>query len=435
MLNFLIKNILTSPVILLGMLISIGYILLKEKPMKIIVGTFTSMVGIELVLFGGNQFSQLFKPITKAVSENLGISGYIMDSYAMKSATQAYLGSKFGYIGYVFIIAFLINIVLVYFSKYTRVKGVFLTGNSGLTHSQSILFLVIITLGLNDLKSIIISGIIVGIYWSYSSTLAFEAVEKVTGGAGFTIGHNQQLGIWFFSKFAHLFGDPEKEDAEKLDLPSWLSIFNNNVVSVAIIMMIFVGAFILPLGSEKIQELSKGEHYLVYIFMIGIKFSMNMVILLTGVRMMVGELTSAFKGIQEKIVPNAIPAIDVAAILPFSPNAATLGFIFTTIGTIISILILIATKNPMIVLPGFVPLFFSGGPIGVVANKYGGVKSVIICSIMLGMIQTFGTVWAIKTIGTLIELNEGFVGWSGMFDFCTVFPFITEILKILGTIF
>ena len=182
----------------------------------------------------------------------------------------------------------------------------------------------------------------------------------MTGGAGFTIGHNQQVGLWFFGKIAHFFGKKE-QDAENLKLPGWLSIFNNNVVATCIIMWVFVGCFMIPLGITGIEELSGGDNWIVYLITLGITFSMDMVILLTGVRMMCAELTESFKGIQEKIVPNAIPAIDVAALLPFSPNAATLGFIFCTVGTVISMGILLLVKSPIMVLPGFVPLFFSSG--------------------------------------------------------------------------
>ncbi len=98
---------------------------------------------------------------------------------------------------------------------------------------------------------------------------------------------------------------------------------------------------------------------------------MYMVILLQGVRMMVGEINGSFKGWQDRFIPNAIPAVDVAALLPFSPNAATLGFVFCTFGTIFSMGILLLVHSPIMVLPGFVPLFFSGGPIGVLANRHG----------------------------------------------------------------
>lgn len=427
--RFIVNDFLTEPVILIGLLICIGYILNKEKPVKIITGTISAMVGIQMVIFGGTQFSNIFKPITTAVANSFGIHGYIMDSYAMKATTQEALGSAFGLVGYVFLIAFAVNLLLVWLGKYTKAKGVFLTGNAGIAHSQAILWLVIATMGLSGSSAVVVAGILVGVYWAFSTTLAYKTMEDITGGSGFTIGHNQQIGIWFFGKIAKYFGDP-KQDAEHLKLPGWLSIFNNNVTSVALIMALFVGAFMSPLGISGIQELAGKTHWFNFIILTGINFSMDMVILLTGVRMMCGELTGAFKGIQEKLVPNAVPAIDVAAMLPFSPNAATLGFIFTTIGTIIAMCVLLLTHTTIMVLPGFTPLFFSGGPIGIVANKYGGVKSIIICSILLGIIQTFGTVWAID----LMMYPQG-AGWSGMFDFATIWPAITEFFKFIGNLF
>lgn len=426
--DFLVNNFLTEPVILIGLLICIGYIASKEKPVKIITGTISAMVGIQMVIFGGTQFTNIFKPITTAVANSFGIQGYIMDSYAMKATTQEALGSAFGLVGYVFLIAFAVNLLLVWLGKYTKAKGVFLTGNAGIAHSQAILWLVIAVMGLSGSTAVIISGILVGVYWAFSTTLCYKTMEDITGGAGFTIGHNQQLGIWFFGKIARFFGNPE-QDAENMKLPGWLSIFNNNVTSVALIMAVFVGAFMAPLGISGIQQLAGKQHWVNFIILTGINFSMDMVILLTGVRMMCGELTGAFKGIQEKLVPNAVPAIDVAAMLPFSPNAATLGFIFTTIGTVIAMLILLATHATIMVLPGFTPLFFSGGPIGIVANKYGGVKSIIVCSILLGMIQTFGSVWAINQM-----MYPGGSGWSGMFDFSTFWPAVTEVMKFIGGI-
>lgn len=426
--NIILKDFLTQPVILIGLLIGIGYILQKEKSTKVITGTISAMVGIQMVLFGGAQFTSTFKPIAAAVSAATGIQGYIMDSYAMKATSQEALGDNFAFMGYVFLIAFAVNIILVYFGKYTKCRGVFLTGNAGTAHAQAVLWLVIANLMVKSTTAVIISGILVGIYWAFSTTLASGVIDDVTEGGGFTVGHNQQLGIWFFGKIAHLFGD-KKQDAENLKLPGILAIFNNSTTAVCVIMWIFTGAFMIPLGIGGIKELAGGSNWINYIIMVGINFSMDMVILLTGVRMMCSEMTAAFKGIQEKIVPNAIPAIDVAALLPFSPNAATLGFVFCTIGTAISIGILLLIGSPVLVLPGSTPLLFSGGPIGVVANKKGGIRAVIVCCLLLGMIQSFGTVWAID----LMQYPAG-AGWSGMFDFSTFWPAVTEVMKWIGGI-
>lgn len=427
--NF-IQAFLMEPALLIGLMIFVGYLLAKKPIVKVITGTFSAVIGLMMILFGGSQFSSTFKPVAEAVSKAFGIRGYLMDPYAMRATTQEALGSSFALVGYVFLIAFAVNIVLVMFGKYTKARGIFLTGNTGLAHSQAVLWLVVFWFGLNGIVSAVIAGVLVGIYWAYSTTLAFKATEKVTGGAGFTVGHNQTIGIWFFSKISKFFGNPEKHDAENIKLPGWLSIFNHNVTSVAIIMTVFVGGFLLTTGIDTVQELAGKTHWLIYIINLGLNFSMYMVILLTGVRMLVGEINSAFKGIQDKLIPNAVPAVDVAAILPFSQNAATLGFIFCTLGTVLSIAILVVTGSNIIVLPGFVPLFFSGGPIGVVANKFGGIKAVIISCTLLGIIQTFGTVWMIPLMG----VPDG-VGWVGMFDWATVWPAITEVFKFISGIF
>lgn len=423
-----LQGILVEPTIIIGALVAVGYILSKKSAVKVITGTVSAMVGLMLVLFGGTQFTRTFKPIATEVSKAHGIQGYLMDPYAMKAATQEALGENFGLVGYVFVLAFFVNLSLIMLGKYTKAKGVFLTGNTGVAHSQAVLWLVVYWFKLPWVPAIIVSAILLGVFWAISTTLAIKPVAHITNNGGFTIGHNQTVGIWFFSKFAHVFGDPEKDDAENLKLPGWLSIFNHNVTSVAVIMMVFTGGFLLTTGIENVQKMAGSQHWILYFVNLGLQFSMYMVILLQGVRMMVGEISTSFKGIQEKLIPNAVPAVDVAALLPFSPNAATIGFITCTFGTVAAMGVLLLVKSPIMVLPGFVPLFFAGGPIGVVANKYGGYKSALACGFILGLIQTFGSVWAI----TLSGLPDG-IGWTGMFDWSTIWPAITQIFKWLSS--
>ena len=83
-----IQSFLTEPAILIGLLVGLGYALDKKPLIKIITGMVSAMVGLMMVLFGGFQFSATFKPVADAVSKSYGIHGYLMDSYAMKAATQ-----------------------------------------------------------------------------------------------------------------------------------------------------------------------------------------------------------------------------------------------------------------------------------------------------------------------------------------------------------
>ena len=140
--SFLVNDFLTVPAILIGLLILLGYILQKAGIVKTVTGTISAMVGLQLIIFGGSQFSAVFKPITTAVCNATGIQGYIMDSYAMKAASQEALGDKFGWMAYVFLIAFAVNLILVLFGRYTKAKGIFLTGNAGTAHAQAMLWLI-----------------------------------------------------------------------------------------------------------------------------------------------------------------------------------------------------------------------------------------------------------------------------------------------------
>ena len=72
--NVLVNKFLTNPTILIGILVLIGYLLRKESIVKTITGTICAMVGLQLIIFGGGQFSGVFKPITDAVCEATSIT-------------------------------------------------------------------------------------------------------------------------------------------------------------------------------------------------------------------------------------------------------------------------------------------------------------------------------------------------------------------------
>ena len=59
----------------------------------------------------------------------------------------------------------------------------------------------------------------------------------------------------------------------------------------------------------------------------GLSFAGGVYIILSGVRLIIGEIVPAFRGIAEKIVPNAKPAIDCPVVFPYAPNAVLMGFL------------------------------------------------------------------------------------------------------------
>ncbi|QUI98625.1 hypothetical protein KCP74_21995 [Salmonella enterica subsp. enterica] len=70
--------------------------------------------------------------------------------------------------------------------------------------------------------------------------------------------------------------------------------------------------------------------------------------------------------------------MDVAALLPFRPNAAALwDSSFVLSARFFPWAFCCSSHSPIMVLHGFVPLFFSGGPIGVLANRMGDILPLV----------------------------------------------------------
>ena len=92
-------------------------------------------------------------------------------------------------------------------------------------------------------------GILVGLYWAVSSNLTVGPTQRLTGNAGFAIGHQQMFAVWLTDKVAGKLGDPEK-NLDTIKMPQWLSIFHDNIVATGTLMMLFFGVIMTILGED-----------------------------------------------------------------------------------------------------------------------------------------------------------------------------------------
>ncbi|MBQ7534281.1 MAG: PTS ascorbate transporter subunit IIC, partial [Stomatobaculum sp.] len=151
-------------------------------------------------------------------------------------------------------------------------------------------------------------------------------------------------------------------------------------------------------------------------------------ILQLGVRTFVTELTASFQGIADKLLPSSIPGVDCAVCFGFGDsNAVTFGFLAGLCGQLVAIIALIVMGSPTIIICGFVPVFFDNATIGLVANEKGGLPACLIIPFISGLVQVFGAAFIAGWVGM-----AAYGGYLGMFDWDTVWPAFTVVMRFLG---
>ncbi len=431
-------NILTQPAFFVGFLVFIGYVLLKKPLYESLAGFIKATVGYLILNVAAGGLVTNFRPILAGLKERFNLQAAVIDPYFGQTAAQGAvesIGRSFSMMLMVLLVSFLFNILLVLFRKQTKVRTVFITGHIMVQQSSTALWLLLFAVPqLQDIKIVLALGLLLGAYWSVFSNLTVECTQELTEGGGFAIGHQQMFGVWIVDKLAPLFKKKGKENKsiEDVELPGFLSIFKENVVATGIIMFIFFGIIMAILGKPLMMKIDPtytgAKNYVFYIIEKSLMFAVYLQILQLGVRMFVSELTESFQGISNRLLPGSMPAIDCAATYGFGPaNAVTIGFLFGALGQFIAILGLLVFKSPVLVITGFVPVFFDNATFAVFANKKGGYRAATILPFLSGIIQVIGGAFCAFFFQT-----AKFGGWHGNFDWDTLWAGYGVVLKMGG---
>ncbi|EOT40543.1 PTS ascorbate transporter subunit IIC [Enterococcus columbae] len=437
--EYFAKNILTQPAFLIGLIVFIGYVLLKRPLYESISGFLKATVGYLILTVGSGGLVNNFRPILVGLKDRFHLHAMVTDPYfgqnAVTEGIEKTFGRTFGDTMLLLLIAFIFNIVLVRFRKYTKLRAVFTTGNVQVQQAATAFWLLLFCFPqLGRIEVLLVMGLILGCYWAVGSNLTVDICQDLTEGAGFAVAHQQMFGIFIFAKLSERFKkNKSNKRLEDIELPGFLSMFNENMVATSILMLLFFGIILVVLGQDYLLNagfMQPGQSFLFYILQTSLMFAVYLAILQLGVRTFVAELTDSFNGISNTLLPGAVPGIDIAATFAFgSSNAVTVGFLFGALGQFIMIMLLILLKSPTIVVAGFIPLFFDNAAIAVFANNRGGIKAAMLFPFISGLIQVGGS----ALIATWVGLSQ-YGGYIGMFDWATVWPGITVSMKFLGFI-
>jgi PTS system ascorbate-specific IIC component len=452
--TYFANNILKQPAYMIGLIVMIGYILLGKKWYDVLAGVIKAIVGYLILAVGSGGLVSNFRPVLVGLKDRFNMSAMVIDPYFGQNAVTAgvkdVFGKDFGDVMILLLIAFIVNIILVRFNRVTKLRSLFTTGHVQVQQAATAYWLIAFAcpfLLKNNFQLLVVMALILGAYWAVGSNLTIKPCQELTDGAGFCLAHQQMFGValntWLAEK---LFGKSKEgkkaKRMEDIELPGFMSIFNENMVCTSILMIVFFGAILCVLGkgyltthnaNGLIKEggtpfLAANGSMFFYVLNTCLQFSVYLAILQLGVRTFVAELTNSFQGIANKLLPGSIPGVDCAVTYGFgAPNAVPIGFLMGFLGQLLAIIALIILKSPVLVICGFVPVFFDNATIALFANEKGGVKAALILPFLSGIVQVFGSALIAGWVGM-----AAYGGYLGMWDWATVWPVMTVLMKYLS---
>ncbi|MFC7061002.1 PTS ascorbate transporter subunit IIC [Halobacillus seohaensis] len=393
MVDLVMQDILGTPAILVGLFALIGLLVQKKNSGDVVSGTLKTIMGFVILGAGANVLVQSLDQFSSMFDEAFAVSGVIPNNEAIVALAQESFGTETAMI---MLFGMVVNIIL---ARATPFKYIFLTGHH--TMFMACMIAVILTTGgLTGVPMVITGSIILGSLMVLSPAMLQPFTRKITGSDDFAVGHFGSIG-YFVSAWVGKAVGKNSKSTEDIKVPKSLGFLRDTSVSVSLTMVILffvVAGFAGPAFIE--SELSGGQNFLVFSFMQGLTFAAGVYIILAGVRMLLGEIVPAFKGIADKVVPNAKPALDAPAVFPFASNAVIIGFLASFFAGLVSMMFL-PLLGLSVIVPGLVPHFFTGAAAGVFGNATGGRKGAILGAMANGVMISFLPALLLPVLGSL----------------------------------
>ena len=414
-------SILSTPAVLVGIFAMLGLILQGKPIEEVIKGTFKTIVGFMVLsagagyLVGGAlaNFGTLFNAA-------FGVTGSTPNNEAVVAIALKDVASTTAYIMVAGMIA---NLVL---ARLSKMKYIFLTGHHTL-YMACLLAVVLNFAGLAVWQTVIAGGLVLGLMMVLMPALAESTMKKVTDGADISLGHFGTLGYWISAQVGKIVKGKNTKSTEDINFPQRLTFLRDTIVAISITMVFFFllisivaagkGEFSPDGGLYGLLSGEGGLHssWIVWAIVQGLSFAAGVSVILTGIRLILGEIVPAFKGIAEKLVPSAKPALDCPITFPYAPNAVLIGFLASFVGGVLGLAIITGINAGAsagfalaIILPGVIPHFFCGATAGVFGNAEGGLRGCVLGAFIQGLVITFLPALLYLVLGAIVGQGTTF---------------------------
>ncbi|MBS9423886.1 PTS ascorbate transporter subunit IIC [Photorhabdus caribbeanensis] len=397
--HFLMRDVLSEPAILVGFIALIGLIVQKKPVTECIKGTLKTIMGFVILGAGAGLVVSSLAGFAEIFQHAFGIQGVVPNNEAIVSIAQKSFGKEMAMIMF---FAMVINILI---ARFTPWKFIFLTGHHTLFMSMMVA-VILATAGIKGTMLVAIGSVVVGVAMVFFPAIAHPYMKKVTGSDDVAIGHFSTLSYVLSGFIGSKLGN-KAYSTEEMNVPKSLLFLRDTPVAISFTMAIIFMISCLFAGGDFVREVSGGKNGLMFSLMQSITFAAGVYIILQGVRMVIAEIVPAFKGISDKLVPNAKPALDCPVVFPYAPNAVLVGFLSSFVAGVIGMFILYALGMTVII-PGVVPHFFVGAAAGVFGNATGGRRGAILGAFAQGFLITFLPVFLLPVLGDIGIANTTF---------------------------
>lgn len=382
-LNFLVTDIFGVAAIFMSLIALVGLLLLKKPFSDVVSGVFKTALGVIILQQGVGVLVNSMLPLAISVGALQQATPFPDEMIGSETFMSEY-GMQ---IGIAMLAGFVINLLV---ARFTKWKAVFLTGHM-LYWFPFVFTAVAVSAGFTGWTAGLIGGLFAALYYIVSPNLIRPYIREVTGDDSFTLGHPSVSFALVGGFLAKKLGNKEKS-TEDVEFPKSFKFLKEVAITGSIVVMLtyLVVYLIFILTGAEVQIDTGGASMFQFIIISGLMFGAGLTILMLGVRMLIAEITTAFTGIQEKLIPNAIPAYDCPLLFPYAPNAVILGFIVSMVTSVIMIFITASLGIfKYAVIPVVITCFFECGTASVVGNAMGGRRGAIIASVASGIMLVF----------------------------------------------
>lgn len=401
-----LQQILSTPSVLVGLIALVGLVA-QKKPIEVVIkGTIKTILGFLVIGAGAgilvgalNYFGALFNfgfGVNGVVPNNEAIVSLALNEYAQSTA-------------YIMAFGMVANIIL---ARFSNLKYIFLTGHHTL-YMAALIAVVLTVGGLTGWQLILAGSALLGLTMAVFPAMAQKTMVKITGDDSVAFGHFGTVGYVFSAWLGEIFGKGSKS-TEEIKFPKRLSFLRDTSVAISLTMFIF---FLIVTIKAMFTEgysstMVNGQNEILFSLIQSLTFAGGVYIVLAGVRLVLAEIVPAFKGISERIVPDAKPALDCPVVFPYAENAVLIGFLVSFTGGLVGLGILSmingAGITAALILPGVIPHFFCGATAGVFGNATGGRRGAIIGAFGHGLLITFLPALLMPVMGVLGFANTTF---------------------------